>query len=179
MSNGKTVLERVSNFVRESGFELTVVEIQDDRGMATYDYSKSLIELNSVAFEKEAEKKGLSIDEVIILVVSHELGHALDQDLVKDSEEITAVFQIIQDTGFTDKLMNRILELTLKAEKSAWEIGGQFVPEHLKSIYNKMNESNLKASETFTIRRVMKFLSLLETEQKLKNELRALNGEAL
>lgn len=127
----------IKNFLQQHDIGMKII-ISDSPNPFYYVPSKIALKVNLMAVNRYINKgihAGLTDEEVIQIMVCHELGHYrelffnpfIDPVRVKEEE--------------TQEDWNRFI---IERELGAWRYGEHFVPEHLLEEYNKLNENNME-----------------------------------
>lgn len=149
-------------FVKSCGFDFDVTIMKDYVGAAAFDPKTKTIEIYPDDIRNEANSKNVSLEENLILVLSHELGHAMDSEL-SDRADVKSEYLVkILREGYKPEYENLILENIETAETLAWKLGAKFVPAELKSQYDKDNRRNIQAALEVMKSRIKYYKSLHE-----------------
>jgi len=114
------------------------VETHSERKVMSYNYNNNTIKINLEMLEeiKDGYLYYLSEDEIITVMLCHEIGHYLE---FKNNKELPSQFQYYM----FDSTREEYIEFILEREKVAWENGKQYVPKDLLEEYDRVNERNI------------------------------------
>ena len=145
MDKGK-IKSFVEKFISDHGFYFQVEFMQDDKGAMTYNPETKMIEINCERIVNGAKSLKIPIYDQIIISLSHELGHSLDDTLL-DKANIKSNYLVkIIEGEYHSEYEDIIIKDVKDAETTAWKNGLKFVPLRLKKLYNTDNQRNIKAS---------------------------------
>jgi hypothetical protein len=169
------IIDYVKQFLDKNKIcDLTLSLECNEGAVATYDYKTNELAVNTIGIEKEAIKLNLTVQEVVSIVISHELGHYLDSDIELLHQKKRDVLDKIDDDVFNcdfARLIDEGVSYVIQAEKNAWYLGVQFVPEELKQIYLKQSQENLYYDEIKTRNEIGRFIELVLEREKIKRSL--------
>jgi hypothetical protein len=114
------------------------IVITDSDNPMNYVPSRFELKVNPMAINRYLNKNihpNIAEEEVIEIMVCHELGHHKELMFNPFINPIR-----VKEEGTEEDWDKFVIE----REYGAWEYGKQFVPEHLMSEYNKLNENNLQ-----------------------------------
>lgn len=144
----KDILKIVKEFVSNNGFDPSnVIDFFQDGSAATYSFDTGLLEINQSIFYKEAKKYNVPVEDIVFIIVSHELGHANDVDLKKLHDEKVNAYELLSKKGYDEEIISLGVRAVVQAEQNAWNIGGKFIPSSLKEKYYQISRDNIEAHE--------------------------------
>jgi|GEM_PF-4050721 len=163
------ILNLVRNFISRCGFVIPVELMPDDKGTANYDPEHNVIQVDPNKIINEAKAEKLTIKDYIEIVISHELGHSLDEKLNERAQLRSDTYLKIQYQGYSDELADIIINSTYEAEATAYEKGKKFVPLRLMKHYNQMKKRHLSIIKDRTKKQVLLFKEKCDRLKELDN----------
>jgi hypothetical protein len=152
------ILQLVKDFISSNGFDdLMVTDFFQDGSAATYNFETKMLEINQSAFYKEANRMNLPVEDVVYIIVSHELGHAIDRDIEKLFNKKIQVYELLKEKGYDEGIINEGVQALIQAEKNAWKNGEQFVPHRLKEKYLQVATQNISLHEVNIRKHLIEF----------------------
>jgi hypothetical protein len=143
MKGGKNMnlINVAKNFLKDKSIKLDVVEEFVSPTVARYDPVRKSIFINNSMFNPE---EGLSRVDFLYVILCHEIGHYLDNDLDKLMKKIgdlqDKIYTTYKNGSDYDEVMLNIKEM----EINAWEKGRPLVPEHLTNQYEIINKASFE-----------------------------------
>jgi hypothetical protein len=139
---------RTNNFLTKCNIDIPAVQADDSfLNLACYNPIKNVFEINlrrvTVLL---ADSYGLSIEDYIVILMSHEIGHYLDPNRELLQKKINKLFMEIEQGNYTLDLEEEILKLNELLETNADQVGLGFISEDLANPYVKMNMRNLEVT---------------------------------
>lgn len=178
------IKELIIDFLKNHGIESNVIEDENMTSIASYNVETDDFSFSRKSITGLAERYRISIEDCIVILMSHELGHYYDNDIEMLTDSIKKLFKEIGYNKNSFKIENEIQKLTKQGENNAWEIGYKFLPSHLKQTYDLFNENNLEANYYLTLIKIerwkfnderIKLLSELARFQKMNTDLKKEN----
>lgn len=169
------VIDYVKRFLKKHNInDIILLEEHQEGSAATYNFVTKELAIDTKKVLKEADRLNLSIDDMVCVVVSHELGHYMDPDLEQLYKKKKQVLDKI-DYEFSScdlqELLHKGVSYVVQAEKNAWNLGTKYVPEKLKNIYYQEMKENLNTVEIATMNKIGEFIEAVLEREKLKKGL--------
>ncbi|UKJ44302.1 hypothetical protein [Lysinibacillus sp. ACHW1.5] len=115
----------------------------------------------------------IDFEDYFIIILCHEIGHALDENLEKNHMHSTKLWDKIQQNLFAKtnkKFLNDIKNNAIQNEKNAWNKAAQIIDESMKMDFEKVMEKSLKdAIETANMEMELMTLKIRNAELEIKN----------
>jgi len=166
------VIDYVSDFLEQK--EINDIKLSKEckeGSVASYNYQTKVLEVNEEKLISHADKLGLSIKDTVAIIISHELGHYLDEAIGDLFTKKQQVLNVIKNNFFTcdfESEINEGISYVIKAEKNAWALGERFVPNHLVSIYKEQIEATLISQANVTRNEIIEYIKLVMELEKHK-----------
>jgi uncharacterized hydantoinase/oxoprolinase family protein len=166
------VIDYVKKFLENYNInDIILLEEHQEGSAATYNFATKELAIDTTKVLKEADRLNLSVEDMVSVVVSHELGHYMDPELEQLYKNKKQVLDII-DNEFSScdlqGLLHEGVSYVVQAEKNAWDLGRKFVPEKLSSVYNQEMKENLNTIEVATMNKISEFIEAVSKREKLK-----------
>lgn len=165
------VLDYVKEFLNKNNIVDIIVSTECKEGSsASYNFETNVLEISEESLILFSHRSELPIEDTISLIISHELGHYLDNEIEVLFNK-RSVFEIIQKEFLTcdfEEVINEGTSYVLKAEVNAWQLGEKFVPFHLKDRYKALREETLIRQENATKNEFTEYINLILRAEKLK-----------
>ncbi|MCM3546585.1 hypothetical protein [Priestia megaterium] len=133
-----------SNLNNQLGMNLKVRSNLDITQEALYISSEKCIEINEVLLEETARESNINLQDYAFIIMSHEVGHALDFELIKIDTNITRYERILKTQGYKEEIAKRLMTCKLQAEKNAWNIAEDIVPPKFLPLFKQIKKSSLE-----------------------------------
>ncbi|MEC1786073.1 hypothetical protein [Schinkia azotoformans] len=156
----------VNNLDIEVRIDETIKEI------ANYNPITNELSFNPSKIISGANNYSLNEGNYLILALSHELGHYLDEK----NKELTQRTNDLLDENYSPDIENELLSINKELEINAWEIGRKFVPDELMDVYDQINKKNLEVTNINKLRLIYEQKCIKE-KQKLLLKLDELSKE--
>ncbi|MDU9695553.1 hypothetical protein O0Q50_30590 [Priestia aryabhattai] len=128
---------------------------------AFYVSSEECIEVNEGLLEEEARAKNINLKDYTYIIISHEIGHALDKQLPKIDTKIQRFERILKTQGYKEEIANRLMMCKLEAEQNAWNHAENIVTPKFNLLFNQIKSESLKKSkENFKLEKQLLKLKL-------------------
>ncbi|MBP1935017.1 hypothetical protein [Ammoniphilus resinae] len=172
-----SVLEKAENFLRNFGIDIPVVEMtQIDLGVARYDCLNNKFEINLHIIEFEAEKMEMSLNDYIKILMCHEIGHYLDNNVVDRTNMYLQFLEDVKKGNHSYQAEYDMSQVICDSEIIAWENGRKFVPEELLEKYEEMNIKNYDSAKFRIHFNVLQYKHISEKEKLLKDLVKLQNN---
>lgn len=149
------ILSIAEEFLKEVNIDVPIVIDNNLPARAGYLYQENLIKINEVEISSSYENYASSLNDYLIIILCHELGHYLDKSLEETHKEITERLTKMDTNEFTGDDVLRLYEINYSMENKAKENGLVFVPKNLISEYELLNKYNLMSTDFDIERRIM------------------------
>lgn len=169
------MIEHVKAFLIENGiYDIKLSTDCKNGSAAMYDFTTNVMGINEEAFYIISEKYDIPIEDAVILIISHELGHYLDEELPDlHDKKISVLDEAWVNIAFCDleKVINEATSYVLKAEDNAWILGERFIPSRLLEKYTNFKIEALARQKNATENEIHYLLSKMITAEMLKRDL--------
>ncbi|PFR91119.1 hypothetical protein [Priestia megaterium] len=136
-----------SNLKDQLGMSLTVRSNLNIMQEAFYIPSEKCIEINELLLEKAANNLNIDLKDYAFIIISHEVGHALDHELIKIDTDINRYQRILKTQGYKEEVAKKLVACKLKAEQNAWNIAEDIIPPKFNSIFKQIKTESLEKSK--------------------------------
>jgi hypothetical protein len=166
------VIDYVKRFLNKYNIDdIILLEEHQEGSAATYNFATKELAVDTHKVLKEADRLNLSIEDMVCVVVSHELGHYMDPDLEQLYEKKKQVLDKIDFEFLScdlEELLHKGVSYVVQAEKNAWDLGRKYIPERLTNVYNQEMKENLNTIEIATMNKIGQFIEAVLEREKLK-----------
>jgi hypothetical protein len=138
------ILKFVKDLISELGVNLNVESTSDIYGEAVYVPHKRCIEINEELLRKSAKERNVKLDEYVAIIIFHELGHYMDEELVEIDQKINYYRGLIKKNGYKKEWAEQIKHYSLKAEQNAWSNAEKLISNKLIPLFTKIKEESLQ-----------------------------------
>lgn len=169
------VIDYVKQFLSINNIiEISISTDCKEGSTASYNFETNVLEVNEDSLLTFSIRHEISIEDAVSLIISHELGHYLDDEIPKLIKQKRSVFDKIKKDIFScdfEEVINEGTSYVLKAEENAWSLGEGFVPSHLIDKYLELRKETLIRQENATRNEFIEYINLVLRSVKLKYEL--------
>lgn len=169
------MIEYVKKFLEEN--KITDIELSTncvDGAAACYNFSTNVMGINEDVIYKNAKNNNLMVEDMVEIIISHELGHYLDNELpelhCKKNAILDEARNNITNCDF-EKVINEASSLIMKAENNAWTLGERYIKSHLLEKYNELKDETLRIQGNAAKNEIHHLLSLMIKAEMLKSGL--------
>ncbi|MCR1833153.1 hypothetical protein NSA56_01915 [Oceanobacillus caeni] len=167
----------VMSFLKQNNLNVNVEITNKDKNIASYNSRINTLAFNPDKISQEnARKYNISIENYLLLILSHELGHYCDKDRVELLNRTQVLSCEINKGNYTVEIENELLSINKILERNAYRLGKKYVPTHLNDEYELLNEKNMEVTSLNQLRLIYELKN--EAEQyELKNKINELIEE--
>ncbi|MEC1780062.1 hypothetical protein [Schinkia azotoformans] len=155
------LLNVAKGFLSVNNIEIDIKTDETIKEIANYNPITNVLSFNPVKITNGATNYSLNDSDYLILTLSHELGHYLDEK----NKELTQRTNDLLSESHSPEIENELLRINKELEKNAWEIGRRFVPEELMNVYNQINLKNLEVTNINKLRLIYELKCNKEKEK--------------
>ena len=161
----------VKKMLFDLNIDISVIEIEDDKGIMTFNPETQVIEISSPSLIIISRKKGLPLNDYIHVLLCHELGHFKDEKLTNVTKTKEGLMKQFTNGDFSKGLKDEIINLIYCCEVRAWKNGKLFVRKDLMSLFDKMQKEHLDYVKEHEEKHLIYVQELVEEKFKLEREL--------
>ncbi|WP_445480449.1 hypothetical protein ACULLL_09920 [Lysinibacillus irui] len=157
---------------------LTDIELKasdEEHYEMSYNLNEHSINYNVKTLKNDLKEdfEDINFEDYFIIILCHEIGHVLDENLEKNHNHTMSLLDKIQQNPFAKinkKFLNDIKNNLIQNEKNAWFIASEIIDESMKKDLNKVMEKSLKdAIETANMEMELMTLKIRNAKFELEN----------